>query len=372
MGKSLERYKHQLIVLGNGFDLAQGLKTGYTDYFKDKYGDNPSMKLMDNAWDMVLFDRKLHNHSEWANVEQAIREQVTGYESIARVRKGLDNPNILDTSNLLGSYIARRMASMIDEIQTVGFLQSSINHKDTVYLHFMRRELTLFEQSLYTYLKKIVGQSENDDPWQYTVSSDDLYESIAGMPAFSDKSVLEKQHNTILTFNYTSPFQRRDEGYFPGLDSVRFIHGSLAQGDIIIGIDALNQGLKGQRELIGDEDVIPFTKTFRTLQSTSHYDAFSDVFDDEPPDCIKFFGHSLSEADYSYFQSIFDHVDLYGGATALMFLYLPDRRYDGSDLYLKVTKLINKYGDTLDNKDHGKNLLHKLILENRLSIKRVY
>lgn len=267
MGKSLERYKHQLIVLGNGFDLVQKLKTGYADYFKDKYGDNPSMDLMDNTWDMVLFDRKLHNHSEWANVEQAIREQVTGYESIARVRKGLDNPNILDTSNLLGSYIARRMASMIDEIQTVGFLQSSINHKDTVYLHFMRRELTLFEQSLYTYLKKIVGQSENDDPLQYVVSSENLYESIAGMPAFSDKSVLEKQHNTILTFNYTSPFQRRDEGYFPGLDSVRFIHGSLAQGDIIIGIDALNQGLKGQRELIGDEDVIPFTKTFRILQS---------------------------------------------------------------------------------------------------------
>lgn len=372
MEKSLERYKHQLIVLGNGFDLAQGLRTGYADYFRDKYGDSPSMDSMDNAWDMVLFDRKLHNHSEWANVEHAIREQVTEREALARVRKGLDNPNVLDTSNLLGTYIAKRMASMIDEVQTVGFLQSSINHKNTVYLRFMRKELTLFEHSLHSYLKKIVEQSQNDDPWQYTVSSDGLYESIAGMPAFSDASVLEKHHNTILTFNYTSPFQRRDEGYFPGLDSVRFIHGSLAQGDIIIGIDALEQGPRGQRALIDDEDVIPFTKTFHTLESTSHYDAFSDVFNDEPPDCIKFFGHSLSEADYSYFQSIFDHVGLYGGTTALMFLYRPDARYDGSDLYLKVTKLINRYGDTLDNKDHGKNLLHKLILENRLSIKRVY
>ena len=229
MEKSLERYKHQLIVLGNGFDLAQGLRTGYADYFRDKYGDSPSMDSMDNAWDMVLFDRKLHNHSEWANVEHAIREQVTEREALARVRKGLDNPNVLDTSNLLGTYIAKRMASMIDEVQTVGFLQSSINHKNTVYLRFMRKELTLFEHSLHSYLKKIVEQSQNDDPWQYTVSSDGLYESIAGMPAFSDASVLEKHHNTILTFNYTSPFQRRDEGYFPGLDSVRFIHGSLAQ-----------------------------------------------------------------------------------------------------------------------------------------------
>ena len=110
MEKSLERYKHQLIVLGNGFDLAQGLRTGYADYFRDKYGDSPSMDSMDNAWDMVLFDRKLHNHSEWANVEHAIREQVTEREALARVRKGLDNPNVLDTSNLLGTYIAKRMA----------------------------------------------------------------------------------------------------------------------------------------------------------------------------------------------------------------------------------------------------------------------
>lgn len=49
MEKSLERYKHQLIVLGNGFDLAQGLRTGYADYFRDKYGDSPSMDSMDNA-----------------------------------------------------------------------------------------------------------------------------------------------------------------------------------------------------------------------------------------------------------------------------------------------------------------------------------
>ena len=175
MKQSLERYTHQLIILGNGFDLTQCLKTGYADYFRDKYGDNPSMDLMDNAWDMVLFDRKLHNHSEWANVEQAIREQAIDHEAIALVRKGLNNPNILDTSNLLGSRLANRMASAIDEIQTVGFLQSSINYKNAVYLRFMRSELTSFERSLYTYLKKTVEQTKYNDPLWYTVSADDLY-----------------------------------------------------------------------------------------------------------------------------------------------------------------------------------------------------
>lgn len=35
----------------------------------------------------------------------------------------------------------------------------------------------------------------------------------------------------------------------------------------------------------------------------------------------------------------------------------------------RVVKLIKTYGNTLDNKDHGKNLLHKLKLENRILIK---
>lgn len=34
----------------------------------------------------------------------------------------------------------------------------------------------------------------------------------------------------------------------------------------------------------------------------------------------------------------------------------------------KAIKLLNSYGETPDNKDHGKNLIHKLLIEGRLSI----
>ena len=37
----------------------------------------------------------------------------------------------------------------------------------------------------------------------------------------------------------------------------------------------------------------------------------------------------------------------------------------------KVTKLLSTYGSTPDNKDHGKNLMHKLLIEGRLSIKMI-
>ena len=37
----------------------------------------------------------------------------------------------------------------------------------------------------------------------------------------------------------------------------------------------------------------------------------------------------------------------------------------------RVYELINTYGNTFDNKDHGKNLLHKMLLEGRISFREI-
>ena len=39
-------------------------------------------------------------------------------------------------------------------------------------------------------------------------------------------------------------------------------------------------------------------------------------------------------------------------------------------MFEKVNRLIATYGATLDDEDHGRNLLHKLLLEGRLTIKQ--
>ena len=79
----------------------------------------------------------------------------------------------------------------------------------------------------------------------------------------------------------------------------------------------------------------------------------------------------------SLFQSIFDGVDLYESKTVLAFYY----PYDGTDeaknetwrnmLANSINDLLVDYGTTMDNKDHGKNLMHKLLLEGRLILRGV-
>ncbi len=151
------------------------------------------------------------------------------------------------------------------------------------------------------------------------------------------------------------------------------IHGKLG-GEIIFGIDG--------KDCMDNPNAVSFTKTFRLMRrGGSRTDKLIGTANSAnlqgATDVIKFYGHSLGKADYSYFQSIFDGVDLYESKTVLVFYY----PFDSSDeekneswrngLANSINDLLVDYGATMDNQDHGKNLMHKLLLEGRLILRGV-
>lgn len=106
-----------------------------------------------------------------------------------------------------------------------------------------------------------------------------------------------------------------------------------------------------------------FSKTYRKMLNTNAETCILPKKNNRLIE-IKFYGHSLSEADYSYFQSIFDYYNIYeNNKVSLIFYY--SKGFEQTD---EVYRLINTYGKTLINKEQGKNLTHKLLLENRLKI----
>ena len=181
---------------------------------------------------------------------------------------------------------------------------------------------------------------------------------------------------TVLSFNYTNPFKST----IGKSEAVRIInvHGSLDEG-IIFGID-------GTR-LSDNPLVFPFSKTYRVMTAGTDFGEGAVRTEDgswlgHATRIIKFFGHSLGEADYAYFQAIFDSVNLYASETKLIFYYKPHYKpgMDGNSDQLtesrarntmvgRVTRLLAEYGKTLDNEDHGKNLMHKLMIEGRLEVR---
>ncbi|WP_240336569.1 AbiH family protein, partial [Lactococcus lactis] len=189
------------------------------------------------------------------------------------------------------------------------------------------------------------------------------------------QSKINNNETICLSFNYTKLMKNLN---------VRNIHGDLEKGNIIFGIDydKLNKNFEsnggnsnnnkaGNDEYKFNKAPFEFSKSYRVLENglTSTFDISSDI------DIIKIYGHGLGKADYSYYQSIFDSVDLYHGKTKVMFFWSD---YEGKekeqihkDFVKGVTNLIEEYGTTFTNKDHGRNLFTKLLLENRLTIQEI-
>ncbi|MCL1950297.1 MAG: bacteriophage abortive infection AbiH family protein [Turicibacter sp.] len=333
----------QLIILGNGFDLSCGLKSSYKDFFewhfkdtieeekrlneKNTYGSYQSFDLafdMENNWDKIFWSKKpSETYRYWADIESVIKETV----------------------------------ETIREKETEFFTRafSDLYLLEDRFIEFMNHQLSTckdYRANAHQLLGELVVSEYIFRPLDFRFERQDYYKA-------RNEFIDNKENATeILSFNYTNQFNFRS---FANPRIFRNVHGSLADKNIIFGIDGhkLNNPL-----------TVGFTKTYRIM---THQKIGFEI----SPDIqyIKFFGHGLAEADYSYFQSIFDGVGLYGGKTKLIFYYNNYNSNQARDILENqqkaVHQLIQIYGTTLDNEDHGSNLLHKLLLEGRLEIKEL-
>ena len=179
-----------------------------------------------------------------------------------------------------------------------------------------------------------------------------------------------KREKYIVNFNYTNYLDK-----ILMYHKMTNVHGTFENP--IFGID--------NTEIGNDREFYYLTKTSRVLFNNTIKKEFK-LPNNIEISKICFFGHSLARADYSYFQSIFDYYDIYNSEVKLEFKYYnyikdkkelsdeeKEKRKDEvkSNIHKSVIELMNDYGNTASNKSRGQNLLHKLILENRIKILEV-
>ena len=371
----------ELYILGNGFDLWQKLPTKYEDYFSQReskgysyekiidsfkgehlisedrieiieknvlnlYNENSSSGINKNLFYYYLLYKKDEEHRDWYEVESEIKPYVNNITEILHNRYSMKlgqntRKNKVDKSNVKDWYIF--LVLLVHEIE----LEEAPNSEEKRYINkpinFAMRHLNLFEKDFGNYIREM--QSD------FNHSLDNIL--------YNDKS------KKVINFNYTTVIKKEIDKFrntikYPTAENIRSIKEIInIHGDYenpIFGID--NQSV--------DESMNIFTKTYRILSSDT-IESFM-LPSDEFLETIYFFGHSLSEADYSYFQSMFDYYSIYDSKIRLIFLYSDHDGNEKSRQENRVVKLINDYGKTLENKDKGKNLLHKLLLENRIKI----
>ncbi|EOI55480.1 AbiH family protein [Enterococcus gilvus] len=392
--------KQNLLVIGNGFDLTCRLKSSYTDYFNSKFPENLKKSLDSliplfetfyfksvddndlnfnvyslgleestlygvpdgiNIWDLIIYYGIKGLPDKWSDVESRILEFLVYNPEIDGPKQNIPNFSQLkgpmQSSDKLfdGKEYSSYFYSQLINFAAAKFKLPNPSNSKGILLS----ELKKFEDHFTKYL---LGLTNDDGSYSFTRNADELLHAIVNQAASSHTS-----SQAVLSFNYTTPLSSSELANMQM--NWRNIHGQLADNNIIFGID--------QNKIKVTDVAYQFTKTYRQLieenGGTDHSNSF--LPEKNKIGTIIFYGHSLSEADYSYFQSIFDYYDIYGSEVEITFLY-HDYLNDGNNSLqqiqvLSVSELMKKYGQTMGNKDHGENLLHKLIIENRLEIKKI-
>ena len=359
MKKSIKNINNiNLLVLGNGFDLACGEKTSIFD-FVNSILRNPS-----NRWShykinfivlLIWYMSDENNGDRWKdflNFNDAEFNDWMDFEKI--IYHLVLNEKTYDLMEDIYKFPAkhrqRAQNSVVIDLAEY-FLNFRSWHREffgssDTYLEFLENAIAEFEHQLL----------------QYLISVD------ADLKIYAHKALLLKklrsgyERTSVMDFNYTHI--PSDLIYHP----VFHIHG-ITDARCIVGIDPYYKkpGSNDLYKTLGGK--IRFTKVYKRLKYSSKEELQQFVLR-KNINRITFFGHSLGEQDYSYFQSVFDYIDLYESEVVLVFCYMEYEQEpmikEIDRLTERVFKLINRYGETLTNKDHGNNLLNKLLLEGRL------
>ena len=409
----------QLLILGNGFDLHCGLQSSYKSFFRQEILDTTTVNFgviqlkagVTGFWEKLLLEYyKIDKKTDykWCDIEAIIKDTLwliyfgEDYNSVD-INRGMWKNALLYTEfgyvDPEAQYINEHpykfiWAYCVDFIDSLTTQEQNYSEQEKLhsFTKYLLKELHNFERRFCKYIKKNVVNPDNEKELniKYIVNAVNLLAKLTGCSQKHyngiDDFVIQEfsrdymgrsvkvmtsefsrlNSTSILSFNYTTIFDLLD---VKSPCSYSNVHGKLCKNlcaenckssNIIFGID--DNIIQAQGEY---NDLRLFSKTYRKMFAMNTPENVLPR-NDKPVD-IKFYGHSLSEADYSYFQSIFDYYNLYSNNDVSLIFYYSEK-YDPTDA---VYRLINEYGKTLTNKDQGKNLMHKLLLENRIKIVKI-
>lgn len=357
------------------------IKLEFYEALKSKADDLSRLKLNGlTFWDIFFFALKenMHNITDWNNFEQCIHDFVVKKKSSERYTMGkslskLDCNNLIPIVDLIHGRIKENLFILLSEedkeniilFEFISGLKKHYNNPN--YDLVLLEELKLFENVFRNYIDYRIMEKLNNSKRSQSTYRDNLLRLV--------ENDMENDY-LLFNFNYTLFSNAKDDlkkskvTFSRNNEEVSFnennVHGRYDKL-CIFGID--------QTRINVDSPEYIFTKTYRKLDSYDQLIAFS-----LPPRLnvkeIIIYGHSLSEADYSYFQSIFDYYNIYQSSVKIKFMYSlygekSNHQNIKSEQISAITRLLQDYGKTMNNKDHGKNLIHKLLIENRLMIKKI-
>ena len=314
-----------ILILGNGFDIAMGRKTKYTDFieFEKQLFSNPDEELLkflkakkirieeyrDNLYLKFIHENKDRLGENWSNLEimisqlaDAIKYFKENNEVLFKVattgRDWLLEEDLLQEKNYRSKlYIANMFFSLFHEKGWSSLEREvsldKLNNEFIKQLHFLIELLEIYLSYL-DYLDFEVRETEA---------------SSTALDAISDLS-----NSYIINFNYTNT-----SGHLFGSskENTHFIHGRIDLERTFNRINTMVFGIEDKENNI-NSDLIPYQKYYqRVVKETGNkfekffkrtFDDICDVLDGRFPNSknIIIFGHSVEPLDKEIFQKCFE------------------------------------------------------------------
>lgn len=350
---------NRLVIIGNGFDLAHGLKTSYMDFINwywekviCSFVNNHTTKYEDvncaiyitkdsiyNSWHSFVYKNQLFFDGK---LQQSAIELIKYIESdkvnfmfkpetfLSDIMKSIEGKGWVDIENIyykhlkenlpfcshskverLNKQLAYLLCRLIDYLRGLNTAKMKID-----YLPLMTEEIKIDDVS-------IDGQKVVRNALQ---SIDSFISNIV-----YSREKLKPESVMLLSFNYTPTANL----YTAGNIIHNYIHGELSHPEsIIFGYgDELDKDYKSIQEL-NDNELLKNVKSVKYLEKSRYREMLR--FIDSEPFQVFIMGHSCGNSDRTLLNTIFEHENC---ISIKPFYY---KRKDGTDNYLELVQNISR------------------------------
>lgn len=316
-----------ILILGNGFDIAMGRKTKYTDFieFEKQLFSNSDEKLLEflkaknisiEKYKNNLYLRFINGNEEtlgknWSNIELMISQLA---DAIMYFK---------ENSSLLYSNQLNRPLKSIIEQHKIDWRMSA-NYSSKLYIAYTF--LSLFDEKGWSFLEREVALDELNNEFirqlDLLIELLEIYLSYRDFLDFEVRNIKSKltaldairylSHAYILNFNYTNT----SEYLFGTFDTLtHFIHGRIDLERTFGRMNTMVFGIEDKENDV-NSDLIPYQKYYqRVVKETGN--EFEEFFQPRYKDSdeevsilisknIIIFGHSVDPLDKEIFQKCFE------------------------------------------------------------------
>ena len=377
---------NRLVIIGNGFDMAHGLKTSYMDFINwywdrrvDAFVGNTSNVSEDCLCKLTIKDNP--NFSCWNGFafensyfkDTRGNKTYSGYEVITELQKYPDIFSVNTTpffETILQSIETKGWVDI--EYDYYQLLKRTTEKTDCGYtIKELNEQLGFLQELLVEYLRSIDTPPCNNelhdamigffDPADFSTEGRkkameniglDIksYEEVKYNPEKRDKLIPERI--MLLSFNYTATIKKY--GNF-NVD-FNYIHGDLEHPkNIIFGYgDELDKDYKSIVDR-NDNELLKNVKSVKYLETRHYHDMLEFLI--AAPFQVLIMGHSCGNSDRTLLNTIFEHEN----CVSIKPFY--HKWEDGSDNYLELVQNISRnftnmrlFRDRVVNKEQCKTM----------------